>query len=271
MRIKLVFAAAVLFTAGCAEQPEDVPPRPAIQFERGSGDLVAHGKRLAAVLGCAGCHGANLTGEDWSEPGFGRLWTANLTRAAQRYTDEQLSAVIRSGARPDRDLWEMPSHLFTHLTQEDMAAVIAYLRSVPPSGAVHPDPIFEEAARREIAAGTFASSSAQVKKEGALWPPDAGEEYALGRYIVRATCAECHRMNLRGGQPDPEAKLRPDLRMVAAYEPKQFRRLLRTGLAVGDREVSLMSEVARGRYKHLRDAELDAVYRYLRRVAQIDP
>jgi hypothetical protein len=59
--------------------------------------------------------------------------------------------------------------------------------------------------------------------------------------------------------------------MVAGYEPELFRRLLRTGIAAGDREVSLMSEVARGRYKHLTDAELNAVYRYLKRVAEIDP
>ena len=271
MRISFILSAALLCSSACTDQREEVASEPRIQFQRASADLVSHGKRVADVLGCTGCHGSDLTGEDWSEPGFGKLWTANLTRAAARYSDEQLADVITSGVRPDRELWEMPSHLFTHLTQEDMSAVIAYLRSTPPSGAVHPEPVFEEGARREIAAGTFTSSAAQVKKEGSAWPPDAGEPHALGRYIVRGTCAECHGMPLRGGQPNPEAKPRPDLRMVASYEPEQFRRLLRTGIAPGDREVSLMSEVARGRYKHLTDAELDAVYRYLKRVAEIDP
>ncbi len=230
-----------------------------------------HGQRVADVLGCTGCHGANLTGEDWSQPGFGKLWTANLTKAVPRYTDEQLAHVIRSGTRPDRELWEMPSHLFTHLTADDMSALIAYLRSIPPKGSVHPEPVFEEGARREIAAGTFTSSAAQVKTKGSLWPADAGEPHSLGRYIARGTCAECHGMDLRGGQPNPQAKPRPDLRMVAGYEREQFRRLLRTGRAVGDREVSLMSEVARGRYKHLTDAEIDAVHSYLQRVAEVDP
>ncbi len=271
MRISFILSAALLCSSACTDQREEVGSEPTVQFQRASADLVTHGKRVADVLGCTGCHGATLTGEDWSEPGFGKLWTANLTRAVPRYTDEQLAGVIRSGARPDRELWEMPSHLFTHLAVDDMSAVIAYLRSMPKSGAVHPDPVFEEGARREIAAGTFTSSSAQVKKEGALWPPDAGESYSFGRYIARATCAECHGMTLRGGQPNPEAKPRPDLRMVAGYEPEQFSRLLRTGIAAGDREVSLMSGVARGRYKHLTDAELDAVYRYLKRVAEIDP
>ena len=78
-------------------------------------------------------------------------------------------------------------------------------------------------------------------------------------------------MDLRGGRPHAEAAPRPDLRIAAAYEPDQFRRLLRTGLAAGDREVGLMSEVARGRYKHLTDAEVDAVHAYLRQVAKRVP
>jgi mono/diheme cytochrome c family protein len=49
------------------------------------------------------------------------------------------------------------------------------------------------------------SSRTQVNEEGSGWPPDAGEQHAIWRYIARATCAECHGMNLQGGQPTPEA------------------------------------------------------------------
>jgi mono/diheme cytochrome c family protein len=212
-----------------------------------------------------------MTGKDWSEPGFGKLWTANLTRAVPRYTDEQLARVITEGRRPDRELWEMPSHLFTHLTGEDMSALIAFLRSTAPTGPVRPEPFFEEGARREIAAGQFTSSYAQVKEKGAGWPPDAGPEHALGRYVVRSTCAECHGLDLRGGKPYATAKPRPDLRMAAAYDSEQFRRLLRTGKAAGNRELTLMSTVARGRYKHFTDAEVDAVHQYLKKVAEVSP
>lgn len=195
------------------------------------------------------------------------LWTANLTRAAPNYTDEQLARTIAGGARPDgSDLWDMPSHLFTQLAAEDMAALIAYIRTVSPGGEARPAPKFEEGARREIEAGTFKPSPVLVREEGRRWPPEAGERHALARYIVRATCAECHGMGLEGGQPNPSAKPRPDLRMVAAYEPAQFQRLMRTGLAAGDREVSLMSKVARGRYRHFTDEEIAAVYAYLKAV-----
>jgi cytochrome c553 len=271
MRNRLAFAVLFLLSA-CSEDPaEPQPVGPAIQFERASAGLVRHGERLAAVLGCTGCHGGDLTGEDWSEPGFGRLWTANLTRALPDYSDRQLAEVITSGRRPDRELWEMPSHLFTQLTADDMTALIAFLRSKRPAGEIRPAPAFEDGARREIAAGTFVSSPERVRKEGSAWPPDAGQGHALGRYIVRATCAECHGMDLRGGRPNPAAVPRPDLRIAAAYDAKQFEHLMRTGLAAGNREVSLMSEVARGRYTHLTDAEIAAIHGYLKRVAEVAP
>jgi len=270
MRAWLVLA-ITLAIVGCGRQ-QTREAAPAVEFQRVSAGDLQHGERLARVLGCIGCHGEGLTGEDWSEPGFGRLWTANLTRAVPRYNDDQLAQVIRGGRRPGgRDLWEMPSHLFTQLTSPEMNALIAFLRSIAPTGDDHGDPVFEEGARREVAAGTFTSSRSQVREDGSRWPPDAGPEHALGRYIVRATCAECHGLDLRGGRPNPQATPRPDLRMVAAYDPAQFTGLLRTGMAAGNREVGLMSQVARGRYRYFTDTEIAAVYFYLRRVAEVAP
>ncbi|SMF73554.1 c-type cytochrome [Allosphingosinicella indica] len=262
----MVFA---LLLAGCREQSaEQFVAKPApVRFAQAEASPLEHGERLAYVLGCIGCHGEDLAGQDWSEPGFARLWTANLTRAVPRYTDDQLAKVIASGAHPDgTPLWEMPSHLFTALAPEDMAALILFLRSRPPTGVAHPAPRLDEGARREIAAGLWKSSRDRVREEGALSPPDAGAGHALGRHIVRATCAECHGMDLRGGEPHPGAAARPDLRMVAGYEREDFRHLLRTGVAAGGREVGLMSEVARGRYNHLTDDEIDAVHAYLQAV-----
>jgi hypothetical protein len=38
---------------------------------------------------------------------------------------------------------------------------------------------------------------------------------------------------------------------------------MRTGVATGERQVGLMSQVARGRFVHFTDAEVDAIYDYL--------
>jgi hypothetical protein len=59
--------------------------------------------------------------------------------------------------------------------------------------------------------------------------------------------------------------------MAAAYDAEQFKRFMQTGLAAGDRELTMMSDVARGRYKHLTDTEATAIHNYLKKVAETSP
>ena len=265
--ILLVVAA---FAGGSALAPlsHDTTPR----FARLSDDSVVHGERLARILGCLNCHDTALTGEDWSEAGFVRLWTSNLTRAVPQYSDMQLAAAIRRGRRHDgMPLWDMPSPLFARLSDADMAALVSYLRRRPPQGPVRPLPVLEAGAFREIAAGTYRSAPANVARIDDAVPADLGPELALGRHIVRATCAECHGFDLRGGIPYPGAAARPDLRIAAGYDDGQFARLMTTGIAIGNRDVGLMRQVARGRYKYLAPAERGAVRDYLHALAQAYP
>ena len=266
--------AAALLLAACgtesaheASNEVEAQQQP-VAFARLSSDSLAHGERVARVLGCTGCHGAELTGKDWSEPGFGRLWTSNLTRALSHYTDPQLERAIRGGRRHDgTELWAMPSHLFTHLAPDDMASLIAWLRTQRPTGDARPLPEFGPLARQEIEAGEWRSSAADVQREGNRWPPDAGAGHALGKYIVRGTCAECHGMNLEGDRDQEKDRPAPPLTVVGAYSGEQFRHLMRTGEPIGGRELRMMGDVARGRYAHLSDAELNAVFNYLRATA----
>lgn len=264
MRLGGLWIGVLLCLAACGPRT----PAPVLAFQTTSAEAVEQGERLSAVLGCSGCHGADLAGEDWSEPGFGGLWTANLTLSAADHTDAQLDRLIRGGRRSDRDLWGMPSHLFTQLSADDMAAVIAYIRSKPVAGVRHPAPTFEEGARQEIAAGLWMSSRAEVAKAGRTRPPDAGQSHALGRYIVNATCAECHGLDLTGGQALPGKTPPPDLIVVGAYDAVAFRHLMRTGLPPEGRDLGLMAEVARGRYSRFTESELDAVYAYLKALAE---
>lgn len=268
--MRMISLALLVFLAGCGAPAEKLAPP--VAFARLSPDPAKHGERLSLILGCSGCHGKDLTGQEWSEPEFGTVWTANLTVAAAKYDDAQLKAIIVGGKLPGgRPLWDMPSHLFTQMSDADMAALIAYVRSLPVKGAEHPAPVFGPQAKKEMAEGLYISSAAGVAREGKVSPPDAGPDHRLARYIVRTTCAECHQMTLRGGTPYPGAEPRPDIRIAAAYELEDFKRLLRTGVAPGDRKLGLMGEVARGRYSHFSDAEIGAIHAYLRAVAERDP
>ena len=251
-----------------APDAQTPPPR----FTQVSEDPAEHGERLSRVLGCTGCHNDDLTGNDWSEPQYGTLWSSNLTRSAAQWSDEELTQMIIAGKRPDRALMEMPSELFARLHPDDLAALVAYLKSLEPVGPVHPEATIGPQLAKEIAAGEYRNSAQQVADHAGEAPPDLGPDLALGRQIVGATCAECHGTDLRGKPaPDPDAKARPDLRIVAAYADSDFVTLMRKGKAAGNREVGLMSTVARRRYTSFTDAEVAAVKVYLSELAARDP
>lgn len=239
-------------------------------FDRVDADPVKHGERLATVLGCKGCHGKDLTGQDWSAPNFADMTTANLTVSAQKHTVEELKAMIAHGRRPGgRELWDMPSFLFTRLPDQDADALAQYLKKLKPIGKATPEPVFYADARKEMAQGIYRSSAVEAKAQFENRGPDAGPDFEQGRQIVRASCAECHRIELDGKPTYPGQPARPNLRMVAAYSEQDFLNLMITGKAAGNRELPMMSGVARGRFSQMTDAERKAVYAYLKRLGEV--
>ena len=256
-----------LLVAACGQRESEVsavaaPP----QFEAPAGAgreaRLAHGARLARVLGCRGCHGQALQGEPWmEEPAGAVLFTSNLTREVPRYDDAQLARAIREGVRFDgSDLWEMPSSTFTQVSEPDMAALILYLRSLPPAGPVRPRMALGPEGRREIAAGTLRPAAAWVRAERGESPARLDGRHELARYMVRATCGECHGLDLAGSDDGRT----PDMTIAGAYDRIQFRHLLRTGIPIGGRPLRLMGDVARDRFAHLTDREVDSIYDYLK-------
>ncbi len=251
---------------GGGEKAELPPP---LQFEAPAGVApVARGERLGKVLGCTGCHGDDLTGRPWIEdPREAILFTSNLTRAPADYSDAELAHAIRFGARPDGSpLWEMPSHIFTHLSDPDMAPLIAWLRSLPPAGEAHPRIRFGPEGRRWIAGGEMKPIPQQVREARSEQSARLDGHHEWARYMIRATCSECHGLDLTGGGA---AGSPPDLIVVGGYSREQFRHLLRTGEPVGGRRLALMAAVARGRFVHLTEREVDAIYDYL--AARVNP
>ena len=87
---------------------------------------------------------------------------------------------------------------------------------------------------------------------------------SAGRYLTLTTCTECHGDDLSGA-PDGSS---PDLAQVLAYDRETFGHLLSTGEGLGARDLGLMSVVARGRFSHFTEPEVDAIYAYLRARAE---
>lgn len=221
---------------------------------------VAHGKRIAAVLGCTGCHGKDLQGKRFYE-----LYASNLTRDLTHYTDQQLEHVLRVGVPPTgRDLWGMPSELFQHLSEADMAALIAYLRTLEPAGVPTQPPLpFPPEVREMIAKGEIMPTAASVRETKVLAPVDLGASHELGRYITRVTCAECHGPELKGGRNAP------DLIVTGAYSREEFEHLMVEGIGVGGRKLKpVMETVSKGRFSKMTPQERGALYAYLKARAE---
>lgn len=262
-----------LALAACSAASQDPPPAPppALRFETvaapggPAASQRATGERLSRILGCKGCHGADLRGRPWQEdPELAVSFSSNLTRALPAYSDAQLERAITGGVRADgTPLWEMPSEIFTRLDPADLAALISYLRTLTPGGIDHPRILFGPRGRREIASGALRPAPDLVRMRRDLAPPRLDGRHELARYVTRATCGECHGMELRGEHWDPPEPSPPDLTIVGAYSRAQFMRLMRSGEAPGGRRLRLMDEVARGRFAHFTDRELNAIYDYL--------
>ena len=246
-------------------------PRPERLTEATPAQL-ADGERQAQILGCVSCHGEGLAGSKmFDEPGVATIWASNLTDVAARASDDQLAQAIRQGVGHDgRPLWVMPSALFARQSDAEVAALIAYVRSLPRRGEPTPETSLGLLGRVGIALGRFRSAPEHLEEFRARQPFDVGPGQAAGRRIAATVCADCHGPDLTGGSAGPDVTA-PDLAVAAAYDLEQFRTLMRKGVPPGGRDLGLMGKVAAKDFSHFTDEEIGALHSYLKARAERQP
>lgn len=117
-----------------------VPAAPAGPNPKSS-DPVERGHYLALAGNCATCHtvagGETLAGGLPFKTPFGTLYSTNITpdpdTGIGQWTEQQFADAMRKGVRPDgQHLYPaFPYTAFTKLSDEDVAALYAYLKTVP--------------------------------------------------------------------------------------------------------------------------------------------
>ncbi|MEO1137195.1 MAG: c-type cytochrome [Pseudomonadota bacterium] len=225
---------------------------------------VERGRHLARTRGCFGCHGQKLEGKDfdeqWDWPA--RAVAPNLASYAQANSPQAIEAAVRQGVgRDGKALVSMPSFNFARLTDEDMAALIAFLQSAPVVEQELPTPRLGWFVRWDFARGAEKHMGYWVKLVPELRvDPVAEPQRSRGEYLAMTMCNECHGLDVRG---DTLYGQTPDLSMVAAYSREDFETLIKTGVASGDRQLGLMSLVAPDRFPELSDREIDDLYVFL--------
>jgi mono/diheme cytochrome c family protein len=95
---------------------------------------VEYGAYLARTSGCLGCHGPDLSGAPSHEPGG--VPASNLTPAGNpgHWSEADFVRAMREGTRPDGSEIDpaMPWKAMGRMTDVELKAIFAYLRSLPP-------------------------------------------------------------------------------------------------------------------------------------------
>jgi mono/diheme cytochrome c family protein len=209
----------------------------------------------------------------------GRIVAPNLTpdpeTGAGNWTDDQLARAIREGIGHDgRALFPMmPYPNFRYLTDEDLASIVVYLRSLPPARRFLPKT--EVSFPVNYLVRTVPEPVTGVVS-GDANPPDPVKR---GAYLVRiGGCADCHtprkgpsvvaRMDFAGGMLEAgpwgrpaSANITPDPSGIGYYDEALFLQVMRTGY-VRARKLSPIMPV--GAYRNLSDEDLKAMFAYLR-------
>jgi mono/diheme cytochrome c family protein len=257
-------------------------------------ERLARGNYLAnSISGCMFCHSPH----DWNAPGApiiegklgagapfpldglpGRIVAPNITPNAETgagtWSDDQLARAIREGIGHDgRALFPlMPYGNFHGMSDEDLASVVVYLRSLT-------------AVRNSLPGTEIAfpvkylirSAPEPVQAAVSSLTPDTSAAY--GAYLVRISgCADCH-TPMQRGQPLPglafgggsefkgpygtvtSANITPDPSGIGYYDEKIFFAALRTG-KVGARALNPI--MPWGMLSGMTDSDLHAMFAYLR-------
>jgi len=288
-------AVAITFTVGW--RPFIGPrarPLTARTFER-TPQRLERGRYIATALsGCSYCHSPH----DWNAPGTpyvpekegsgevlpyaglpGRIVAPNLTpdpeTGAGLWTDDQLARAIREGIGHDgQALFPlMPYPHYRKMSDEDVASVIVYLRSLPPiRNSLPPTEIIFPV--KYLIRGIPEPLTSPV--------PDLPSSLSLidrGAALINLSgCSDCHTpqnkgqelpgMKFAGGNPFPgpwgdvtTANITPDASGISYYDEALFLEVLRTG-SVRARHLSPVMPVKV--YKNLTDDDLKAMFAYLR-------
>jgi hypothetical protein len=262
-------------------------------FER-TPERLARGQYLAENLGCFDCHGEH----DWTKhpesliegtrgAGYadfplvglpGHVVPPNITpdpeTGAGNWTDDMLARAIREGIGYDgRTLFPfMPYPDFRNMSDEDLASVIVYLRSIPPIRKALP--------KTEIIFPVkYLMRSMPQPITEPVPQPDVSTPVKRGEYLVTiAACTDCHTPQAKG-QPIrglefaggfvlegpwgrvASANITPDPSGISYYDEALFLEMIRTGYVKARKINQIMPW---DHYRNLTEGDQKAIYAYIR-------
>jgi len=243
-----------------------------------------HAEHVSKELGSALAPDAHPAGAVMALEGLpGRLVASNLTPDRETglgdWSDDEISRAIREGVdRNGRALFPMMPYTAYHsMSDDDVAALVAYLRSLP-------------AVRRELPPTQidfpvkYLINNAPEPITHPVMGPDPEDPVAVGKYLTTTTaCGECHTpsdrgkaitgMDLAGGVSfttgeyrAASANITPDASGIGYYDEALFIEAMRTGVV---RARKLNPAMPYEYFKNFSDRDLKAMFAYLRTVPPV--
>jgi mono/diheme cytochrome c family protein len=232
---------------------------------------------LTAIAKCNDCHGDDLGGKEFiNDPAVGVLYTSNLTRGrgglGADYTDADWERAVRHGtARDGRRLLVMPSNEYQYISDEDLGAIVAYIRTMPAVDRVRPATKIGPVFRALYAAGQLplfpADFITHADQPVPSVPLDSTVEY--GKYIGEVGCSGCHGAGYGGGKipgtpPELPAAANITPTGIGRYSFTDFDNILRTGTRPDGSKLHPFMPIQAT--KLMTDVEMVAIWKYLKTV-----
>lgn len=257
------------FTKVIVLEPQPVAiPTDSASIERG---------RILSV-DCRSCHGVDLGGNVFfDDPNIGVLPASNLTRAigseTEEYTDLDFVRAIRHGLnKSGNKLMVMPSASLSHMSDQDLGCLIAFIKSLPKVERKFEKRKFTYMSQAMAGAGLFGDLYHYdiIDHENAKNIPSfkVGNSIEYGSYLINIKgCNDCHKKDLRGGKsPDPASPTVPDISnngSVGKWTLEQFTSIFRTGTTPEGKVLDGKFMPFAGLSAHS-DEEIEAVYNYIK-------
>ena len=187
----------------------------------------------------------------------------NISGLFNTQSTETLEAAIRQGIGFDgRPLVLMPSPMYSYLSDQETAKIIAFLKTKSAVENDLPGNFFGPISRFFFLKGDLKTAPTLIAEQLPFrFNAASTPELAKGEKLALGMCTECHGQNLEG--TDEGNFYTPDLSITAAYTLEEFSHLMNTGEALGGRELGLMTKVAKGRFSYLFEDEVSALHAYL--------
>ena len=279
----IVYSSKKIATKGSASGRLTFEPTLA-RFERGryivegpAHCFECHGEVDWKAPGAQPKAGRKGVGTVFQEKGMEWLTVPNITpdpeTGAGTWTDEQFARAIREGIGHDgRRLFPMMPYMnFREMSDEDLASVIVYIRSL--------QPVRNELPKSTLPEPVKAMLPPHQPITASVPGPDKSNPVAQGKYLVTlANCASCHtpmkegrhitELEFAGGMSFDgpwgqvvSANITPDPSGISYYDEKLFMQVMRTG-HVGARKLN--SIMPWGYFRNMTDEDLKAIFAYLR-------